>query len=752
MAKKITIPGTNLLTSKNDPWGGVNNTSSPITVHGTTVPPGAEWGINKAEIERFLREQHISGAAETALGGKVAGVVVNNTEVEKDANGKVNLNIPVVDQSLNSVSPNPVSNGVITSEINAINSNLPVEAEVDATQESGGMVPLVFRNQQGDEVFSAMIPAAQEVGEVIAPKVTTALLTPAVTKLGDQIIMTWKYDCLRTFEGTSERVNYPAQTIQISVKVGMTTVHEEMHSLVAPSDTVHTLTLDASKITTAGTVNIQVLATTPIDEEVKTSRSSKTVTVITMDLATTFDPASQLALSNGYTNGQTISIPYTYTVPTGTTLKVWVDGVLDSTTTIGGTGRNYIYLQASNLSAGRHNVQLLAENGGLLSNAVMVDVLKAGSDTEYIGVKLTAPVTQLSDMPLPYGYGNTGLPLTVSQFTEVSFDLAAWNADSLTSEVVVAVDGVTTQILAVGRTSQKLTQRFDTSGNHSMTITCGESIRTFAVAVTASGIAETETVGYRKKLTASGRSNSEANPANWGDITKFSGVDWRTNGWSKDSQNTDSLLLTNGARAIIGLRPFVQDIEDGDYSIQGRGMTLEMEIMVSQVMERGATIMSCLCDNDGNGYPMGIKVTTEEAGLYFGGVEEITTAEDLVDSEGNYIDYEGNIIDEPVKLKISRPHGVAKNIAIDRWEHVTFVIQPVTSGYGLAMMFINGVLSAANRYTGSLRQNTPADITFDSDKADIRIRGLRYYRNPLSADEVSYCRRDPECIREQRRR
>lgn len=736
MAKKITIPGTNILTSKNDPWGGVNNTNAPITVHGVTIPAGAEWGINKGEIERFLREQHISTAGETALAGKVAGVVVNNTEVEKDGNGKVNLTIPVVDQSLSAVSPNPVANNVISSELNSINSNMPVEAEVDASQESGGMVPLIFRNAQGDEVFSAQIPAAQEVGEVIAPKVTTALLTPAVTKLGDQIIMTWKYDCLRTADGASERVNYPAQTVNITVKVGMTTVHEEMHSLVAPSDTVHTLTLDASKITSAGTVNIQVQATTPIDEETKTSRSSKTVTVITMDLNTTFDPASQLALSNGYVNGQTVSIPYTYTVPTGTTLKVWVDGVLDSTTTISGTGRNYIYLQASNLSAGRHNVQLLAESGGLLSNAVMVDLLKAGSSVEYVGVKLIAAVAQLSDMPLPYAYGNTGLPLTVAQFTEIAFDLAAWNEDALTSQVVVAVDGVTTQTLAVGRTSQRFTQRFDTSGNHTMTITCGESVRTFGVAVTASGIAESETVGYRKKLTASGRSNSEANPADWGGITKFYGVDWRTNGWSKDSQNTDALLLTNGARAIIGLRPFVQDVEDGDYSIQGRGMTLEMEVMISQVMERGATVMSCLCDNDTSGYPMGLKITTEEAGLYFGGVEEITTAEDLVDENGDYIDYEGNPTEEPVKLKISRPHGVAMNIAVDRWVHLAFVVQPVTSGYGLAMLFINGVLSRANRYTGSLRQNVPADITFDSDKADIRVRGLRYYRSPLGADEV----------------
>ena len=736
MAKKITIPGSNLLSSVNDPWGGVNNTSNPITVHGVSVPAGAEWGINKDEVERFIRENHISQAAAAALAARVTGVVVNNQEVEKDANGKVNITIPATDQSLNTTSPNPVANSIIASEINALNSSMPVEAAIDPTQESGGMVPLIFRNAQGDEVFTADIPAAQEIGEVISPRVTTQLVTPAVMKLGDSIVMRWYYDCIRTFEGASERMNYPAQTVEITVKVGTTTVHTELHSLVAPSDSAHLLTLDPQVINAAGSVNISVVATTTIEEDVKTSRSSKTVTVITMDLATTFDPASQLALTDGYTNGQTISIPYTYTVPTGTTLRVWVDGTLDSTTTISGTGRNYVYLQASNLAAGRHNIQLLAESGGLLSNVVIVDVLKAGIQVDYIGIRRTAPVSQISDMPLPYAYGSTGLPLGVSQFAELSLDVAVWSASGLTSEVIVAVDNVTTQTLSVGRQMQTIVQRFDTAGEHTMTITVGETVRAFAVSVATAGISETETVGYRTKLTASGRSNSEANPADWGGITKFMGVDWRTNGWNKDSDGTDALLLTNGARAVVGIRPFVQDVSDGDYSIQGRGMTLEMEVMISQVMERGATLIHCLFDNDGNGYPMGLKITTEEAGLYFGGVEEITTAEDLVDANGNYIDYEGNIVSEPVKLKITRPHGIARNIAVDRWVHLTFVVQPVSAGYGLAMLFINGVLSGANRYTGSLRQNTPSDIIFDSDKADLRIRGMRYYRTPLIADEV----------------
>ena len=341
-----------------------------------------------------------------------------------------------------------------------------------------------------------MIPAAQEVGEIIQPVITTELLTAARIKLGDSISLRWGYDCLRKFEGASERVNYPAQTVVVTVKIGTTTVYTETHAQVAVG-TINTLTLSPDIINQAGTVSISVVATTPIDEEVKTSRGSKSVTVITMDLATTFDPASQLALSNGYTNaaGQ-IAIPYTYTVPTGTTLKVWVDGVLDATENISGTGRNYVYLTASNLSAGRHNIQLIAESAGLLSNAVLVDVLKAGSTTHYLGLRLKTDVSQLSDMPLPFAYGSTALAVSVAQFEELVLDIAAWNNDGLTSTIYVAVDGVVTQTLSADRTLQTIRQRFDTAGSHTMTITNGTSVRTFGVTVAATaGVTETETVG-----------------------------------------------------------------------------------------------------------------------------------------------------------------------------------------------------------------------------------------------------------------
>ena len=57
MAKKIVIQGNDLLESLNEDWGGRNNTLNPIDKYGTTVPAGAEWGMNKAEVERFIKAQ-----------------------------------------------------------------------------------------------------------------------------------------------------------------------------------------------------------------------------------------------------------------------------------------------------------------------------------------------------------------------------------------------------------------------------------------------------------------------------------------------------------------------------------------------------------------------------------------------------------------------------------------------------------------------------------------------------------------------
>lgn len=65
MANKVVIEGSNFLNNLSQAWGGVNTSGDTITVYDTSIPSGAEWGVNRGEVERFIKEQ---------LGSKVGDV------------------------------------------------------------------------------------------------------------------------------------------------------------------------------------------------------------------------------------------------------------------------------------------------------------------------------------------------------------------------------------------------------------------------------------------------------------------------------------------------------------------------------------------------------------------------------------------------------------------------------------------------------------------------------------------------------
>lgn len=729
MAKKITDETP--LASFESPWGGTYETGANA---------GKEWGKTHGEVERVIKEK--VGDIEQSLDGKVNGLVVNNQSASKDVNGNIHLDIPIVDTSLSTESVNTVQNKAVAEELNAIKGNTISSVRTDVVDGDTTQLDLVFTNEDGTDFASVRIPAASEMGTVTYPKVTTELLTPTRIKLGDSISFRWTYDHIIQEEGVQTSSGTAAQVITIKAQVGSNIIYQNVLSNVAASNDYHYVTLGADIISQPGTINIYVIAQVLYGEEQQRAQGFKSVGVITMNLTSSFDPSSGLALSNGYIDNQTITIPYAYSVPANTIIRIYKDGQIYDTATVSGTARGNVNLNASDLNAGYHNIQLIADSGGLLSNVVSVDFRKAGNNTEYIGIRVSLPIAQISDMPLPYEYDSDSIPLSIGQFESLSLDFASWVSSSLESIVSIMVDGNNTQTLSVDRTLHQLTQRFDVSGSHTMTISVGEATRTFAINVVAvSGVTEVETIGYNTKLTANGRSNDEGVNIrnNWGGITTFERVNFDADGWHTDSDGNSFVSLMNEGRMDIDIKPFVLDTTDNDYSIQSRGATIEMEFMVSQVIERGGTIIECLYDNNNTGYPLGFKVTTEEVEVLFGGVESIKTAEKVTDSDGNYLDSNGNIVedeDEAADLYITRPYGVTMNIARDMWLQVAIVFHPVTDGYGLCLLYINGSLRRANRYTGALRQNVPQPIHFRTDHADLKVRGVRYYRYPLSSDEV----------------
>ncbi len=702
MAKKVIIQGRNLLQSLNDKWGDINNTEETIIPYqdrgGTTeVPPGQEWGMNRGEVERFLKE--VLRLYDDGLDDNAEAIAT----LRNDAIGDV-----------------------VEGAVNPATRKKPIH---------------FYKANDPEHEHPVTIEVAANVGgEEQRPKITVSLNTANTIKKGDTIDFDWVYDFIHIDEEgnvVTGGIRPTPQNVTIEVKAGNTLIYSDTVNGGVVEHQPYNVRFANPNVT--GMVTITVVATVVIDNELAEARGGEVVNIVEMRLSTDFNPATQLAISNGITDGQTISIPYSYTVPNGTTLRVFIDGGEPITSTISGTGRNFVTLQSSDLVAGRHNVQMIAENNGLLSDAVIVDFLKAGGTDDYLGLRLAVAVADIEEIEdMAQNYGSYALPLTVEQFGSVTINFAAWQSATLMSEVRVYVDGAETpaQVLSVDRSLQSLSQRFDTSGSHTMAIAVGTAVMGFSVSVQeVSGIPNQDVPGYLLKLTANGRSNNEAHPDDWGGITTFYGVNWNTNGWNTDSQGVTSMLLTNGATAKFDIKPFVID---GDYSIQLAGFAFGMKVKVSQVMERGATVVRCLYDNGGEGYPMGIQVTTEKAALLFGGTERITTAEDLVDENGNYIDYEGNIVDEEhkVPLIITRPFGTEMNIAIDEWMDLFFIAYPSSGEYGLTFLYINGELSRANRYSGALRQIVPQSILVDSDKADVRIRGLYYYRFPLISDEV----------------
>lgn len=668
-------------------------------------------------------EGHSGQEVETFVKGKlqqqVNGIVVNGVSRQKDLNGNVNLTIPEVDASLNTESTNPVENGVVATEINAIKSKTIGNMY---TQDAGDgeNLNLIIENENGSQVASCRIPKASEGGDQTYARVSLSLSKNRIKK-GDSVVLNWTYNNVNSDGTPTGRV---AETVTIRAVNGTTETFRQVLQNVSDGATGQ-LTL-GEDVLPAGTIGVYVIAVAMLDDGTEQrAQAYKTVSVVTMSLISSFDPSSQLALNNGYLDGSTVDVPFVFTGPKGTAVTMWLDGQQYDTKTISTStaSTGHFYIDATELAAGRHNIQIVAESDGLLSNVLYFDFLKAGSNTPYIGLRITLSADSLNELPLGFSGGveQNALPISAVQYEELAFEFAAWNADSVSTSVIVAVDGVTRQTITADRSLQNYAERFDASGNVILSLTAGSVTRSLALAInTASGVDVAETSDYYIKLSATGRSNNEsaATRSNWGDITTFKGVDWKTNGWdTKDG--CPVLKLTNGAKAIIGYKPFELT---NQYSVSGNGMTVEMEIMVSQVLERGAQIVSCLSPKLNGTSDLGFGVTTEKAGIFLGEIQHIPTAEE--DEYGE-------------QLVIDRVLGVENNIAPDRWMKIAFVMQSNADGRKM-MLYINGVLSKANRYdTGTnLIQQVAQSITFDSSKADVYIRSVRIYRRALTDTEL----------------
>lgn len=669
-------------------------------------------------------------------GGSLDGIQLNGTDVSpNEETGKVNI------EAVESVTVNGSSQGVTQNGGNVnIAINIPdtssleqavTTAQAAAEEAQDNSVTTMNIRADGDDRYLQLIRQGASTLEVQLPAMggggsstivntslslgiynQTTVGNTSSFKLGDRVFVGYSFSLLN-----ADGENYGGTaTLTLIVQQGSNVLHQQTIPNVSSGTSVSGNSANAIEITDymqAGTISVYLRSSaTYTDNEGNTATASsqafKRLEVLDLSLTTSYNIVNAL-VDGGYANGQTIVVPFAVSGSGSKEVTLYLDGEQADTTTItrSGTTNGQFTIDASSLAAGRHSVQMVASVGSVTSNSIFFDILKAGSNAPFIGLFLINDSGTIFDMGYP--------TINAVQYEPVRFSWVAYDPNAQIAVVSENEGGnVVSTYNATRGMALTYSNRWGASGTVSRTLTLGTTTYPLTFVVAASTIDIGVASGSLAiELTTAGRSNSEANPAQWEYTnsesnppvtysTRFYDMDWNVSGW-----NGDSLVLKNGARAVVGYKPFASDPG-------ATGKTIEIEFRATDATDRTTNVISCISTN-GNNAQKGFTITTERISLLTGGTKTIT------DEEGN---------------SIQKPAGVFSNYATGEWIKVAFVLAQRT-GNRLMELYINGVRCAADVYQDgdSFLQDNPVGITFNGTAANLEVRTVRIYDRSLDDDE-----------------
>lgn len=619
-------------------------------------------------------------------GDAIKGVSVNNETLVPDETGKVNIEIEQqeTDATLDEESTNAVQNAPVAAKFKEIEGSSLFSSDVIENEDN--TVTVTLKNKAGESVTEFTIPAGkggggEETGSTTKIALTSSVDNPII-KEGGSSLLTYSYDHQYASGDDKGESTGQKADITVTMKRGSQTVYSQTVNDVSKG----TYTLDLSKYLLLGTTDIYVKATTTDPEGKKqTKQAYASVKVVTLSLTSGYNIASPVG---GYAAGATASIPFTIAGTGNKVVMLYVDGVQKDSKAITKSGQtnSSFSISMSDLLPGRHTVQMVAEMEAsadltIRSESIYLDIFKEGFSSPCIGMMHRFPDGRIftDDHLTPR--------LEVGQYEKLQFDFVVYDPERTPAEMSVSCNGVKTQTVSVPRTVQVYTNRFTEQGEYEMCFSCGDAGYDFFVDVAKSSIDIEETqADLDLKLLSSGRSNAEENPGTWtyGEvITRFTGFDWNSNGWTGDS-----LLLSNGAAIEIMKQPFSNDV-------LSTGGTYEFELKCSNITDRKGAVVSCMSGG------IGFQITSQGA---------------IVSTSG------GSSVSTP--------------FASDLNYKIAFVVGK-KSGNRLLELYVNGIRCGAKQYaqTESMRQEEPVNITVSSDAADVELRNLRVYSRGLTDDE-----------------
>lgn len=280
----------------------------------------------------------------------------------------------------------------------------------------------------------------------------------------------------------------------------------------------------------------------------------------------------------------------------------------------------------------------------------------------------------------------------VTQYESIIFPYFVYDPKGLTAEVELYANNVKVADLTVDRSEQSYTYRASEYGTLSFKIKSGTTEKVITVTVEELDIdVEAETRDLKLYLSSQGRSNQEANPAQWtyqSIETTFNNFNWSSDGWQTDEDGIVALRILGGGTIEIPYKPFANDFRQ-------TGKTIEIEFATRDVLNYDATIMSCM--SDGRGF----ELTAQRAKL------------------------------------VSEQSEISMQYKEDEHVRVSFVVEK-RAEHRLLLIYINGVASGVIQYptNDDFSQVTPVNITAGSNGCTLDIYNIRMYDNDLTRYQI----------------
>lgn len=667
---RSNLPNYGLSVSRDDDSG-----DTTVTLHGGQTDSSITFSTPRQEPYKITsRLNETTGATEVSIS-------------DGTHTSKVELQLPDVSatDSLDD-SAQPISARAVKQAVEELR-KLTLDADTEQT-EDGTKVTL---SRNGIQVTEFVVAGGGAGGTGTARSSKTQLITQLTSnrvKLGDRVVLTYTYNHLVEGEpdGTPARLN-------ILLKRGVTTIAD---IALGSNPNGTTATLDLSKyLTTADGYSILLTAEYEEDGQLKTRKAQAFLSVIDLKLSLYNKAEVEAFIAGG---GVAESLSAIFSVRgSAKELSLYIDGELhESKPLTSAGGRQTFSLPLRTLSSGSHSIQAVATADGIKSNSLYFDLLKAGSESPFVGVLFSRSDGRIfakSETPTLLG----------EQYTGVS-----WEYIALSTNAGVTAMSANGKRVSVVKVYQGYTERMMRAGASSYVYSLEGRDKTIGIEVvanTASGLGIKEDAAL--ELLSEGRSNSEESRSEWTSgttTTTFEGVDFSSSGWLESN-----LHLMGGAKATIHYKPFERDAK-------ATGVSIICELRTTSVRHNDKAVFSCF-DAEGHkqGAFAGFAVMPHSITMPFGGSVQFRSEE-------------GETITRDLGLKMPLASGVFYQLAI--------VITP-ESDRRVVSLYINGVLSKADVYTDTaFSQRTPQDIVFDSAGANLDVRSLRIYNTALSDDEV----------------